>query len=192
MKKIIIVIIVQIIGLTSAFAQSGVRYNMTESISWEIRAGVNSATLTGDHESKKTNGVDIAVFLNLPFLNNIYFQTGNMMSLKYKATFIEIPFWVSYQKELGRIFKFNLSSGVNYGFVGRSGWDDFNISFVSSAGFYIKKFYLGVQFDKGLRDVYHVGYAGYEVDMPWLHDTVYRKLEDAKIRSFSVHTGFRF
>ena len=50
MKKIIIIVFaIKIFVITCAFAQTSVRYNITEDISWEIRFGVNLTTLSSTH-----------------------------------------------------------------------------------------------------------------------------------------------
>ena len=210
MKNIIILIAVYIIGITNVFAQnesdsvktksSFFRFNMKERISYEIRAGLNFSTLSTTipqnsqlqsefGKSQIKTGANIGILANLPFLESIYFQTGLLFTLKSNSLFcIEYPLLISYRKEIANDLKWNLNFGPYVDFIfGGSEFDNGELGLILGTGVYYKKYYVGIQSDFGLTDVYR----GREYNSGnWSN----WHIEDmtAKTRVFSIMVGYKF
>ena len=201
MKNIIILITVFVIGITGVFAQnetdsvktnsSFFRFNMKEKVSYEIRAGVNFSTLsTSRPESNPvTQGMNIGVLANLPFLESIYFQTGLLFTLKSNSLFcVEHPLLISYRKNISPSLDWSLNGGGYIGYIfGGEEFDNGEFGLILGTGVYHKKWYGGIQFDFGLTDVYQ----GRWVDTNSMSG---RHFEDmvAKTSVFSIMAGYRF
>ena len=199
MKTIIILISVYIIGLTSVFAQNeSTKFNMKEKISYEIRVGLSYSTLSTTipesspslqsefEENQNTLGTNIGVLANLPFLENIYFQTGIMLSVRkiYSSVGFELPFIISYRKDITQDLKWNLNGGGSFGIMARNN-DEFyagEFAFILGTGFYYKKWHLGLQSDFGLNNIF----KGRELSLWAKEDMI------AKTRALSIMAGYKF
>ncbi|KAA6303285.1 MAG: hypothetical protein EZS26_000522 [Candidatus Ordinivivax streblomastigis] len=220
MKKIILLIAVFAIGTASAFAQ---KFNMKDKISYEIRAGVNFSQLSiscdiPNNKIQQTEslspGINIGVLVNLPFLENIDFQTGLFGSIKDGFYELEYPFFISYHQDIKPQLKWNLYAGphldllydfpVSYDDVLNDvlntdddyyfgDYQPFELGFSVGTGFYYKKMYLGIQYDMGLRNITSSDYEldGYRYYDNQNHQWKYIPVT-TKLSSFSVNIGYKF
>jgi len=192
MKNFIIFIAVYITFITSAFAQNEIdsvkmqdsffRFNTKEKVSYEIRAGVNFAFMSFDVPANVNidflgkrftgkgvqPGYNIGLLVDMPFLENIYFQTGLFLTGKgvhanyeeAKPVYcLENPFLISYRKDISRQFKLDLNVGMYI----ESDW--MNEAFlayglVGGVGLRHNKWYYGIRYDLGLTSK-EVGYWAY-------------------------------
>jgi hypothetical protein len=205
MKNIILLIAVFSIGTASASAQSDsvkeknnfFRFNMKEKISYEILTGVNFSNISTniptddgfrEYYEKHYIGLNLGVLVNLPFLENIYFQTGLLLSKMDKSlSGIEYPFLISYNRNIKPNLKWNLNVGpyVNYIWGKHTYYDDEisdnEFGLIVGTRIYYKKIYLGMQYNLGLTGgfVMNYHYSPYPYDI------------NAKFNSFSVNIGYK-
>jgi len=182
MKKMIILIAIYTVGMASVFAQtesdsvktgnSFFRFNMKEKVSYEIRTGINVAILPAEISDftgeKLRPGWNIGVLANLPFVENVYFQTGlffsgkgafaviyNFESRITQRLHLELPFSISYRHNMTKKLKLEF----NFGTYGETDFDDnFALGLIFGSGLCYKKWYYGIRYDLGLTNK-DVGYV---------------------------------
>ena len=185
---------------------------MKEKISYEIRAGLNFASLSVDiPQSNITNiyagqnpdftgkgiqqGYHIGLLVNLPFLENIYLQTGLFLTTKgvfvyyaekgvKPAYYLECPFLISYRQDINRKLKWDLNCGMYYEsdiWVQDNG---FAYGLILGAGLYHNRWYYGMRYDIGLTNK-QIGM--WYIDNNWNSKSLYDKNN-----VLSVSVGYKF
>ena len=173
MKNLIIFIIIYTIGTINVFAQSETdnvktknnffRFNTKEKVSYEIRAGVNFSSLydiptVGFAGKKMRSGGILGLLIDLPFLENVYFQTGllffsgknvdiyNLSGLNFavgeKYIFgFEHPFLISYRQDITKHLKWDLNLGMYF-----QGDANFSYGAIGGTGLHYNRWYCGIQY----------------------------------------------
>jgi len=173
MKNQIIFVIIYTIGIINVFAQSETdnvktksnffRFNTKEKVSYEIRAGVNfSSSLdipsVGFTGKRMQPGGTLGLLIDLPFLENVYFQTGLLFfsgkdvsfeyygytnfSVREKYVFgFEHPFLISYRQDITKHLKWDLNLGAYF-----QGDANFSLGAIGGTGLHYNRWYCGIQY----------------------------------------------
>lgn len=159
-------------------------------LTWGVRAGMNLSSLGGDVESDSKVGFKAGVSADINIVNSFSISTGLFYSMegfkakggddKFTAGYLNLPIYASYRLNFAEESQLQVNFGpyLAYGLHGEDNYFDafkrFNMGLGVGAGYTLKSWYLGLDYQFGLTNIADVSGAS------------------VKTSNFSISLGYNF
>lgn len=174
MKKIFLAAFAAICALSASAQTFWSSESPEQKVTWGIRAGLNVANLrVKDGDSKSRTSFLAGVSADFNLVESFSINSGLFYTDKgckdFSASFIELPIYASYRLNFAEASQLQVNFGpyIDYGVAGDAFKDDndgkrFQMGLGLGAGYTIKKFYIGLQYQWGLTEIYKDSKAHYD------------------------------
>ncbi len=160
-------------------------------LTWGVRAGMNLSSLGGDAETDSKIGFKAGVSADINIVNSFAISTGLFYSMQgfepkgdgygMTAGYLNLPIYASYRLNFAEASQLQINFGpyLAYGLHGDDHYFDmvkrFDMGLGVGAGYTLKRWFLGIDYQFGLMDINDMGGDG-----------------TIKNNNFSVTIGYNF
>lgn len=139
-------------------------------VTWGVRAGMNFSSVGGDAETDSKIGFKAGVSADIAIVSSFYINTGLYYSMQgyepkgngdgVTAGYLNLPIYASYRLNFAEASQLQINFGpyLAYGLHGDDDYFDgvkrFDMGLGVGAGYTLKRWYLGIDYQFGLMNIY--------------------------------------
>ncbi len=171
MKKFLVAAVAAVAAFTaSAQVTFWDNSSVDQRLTWGVRAGMNLSSVGGDFKTDSKIGFKAGVSADIAIVQSFYVSTGLYYSMQgyepkgggdgVTAGYLNLPIYASYRLNFAEASQLQINFGpyLAYGLHGDDHYFDgckrFDMGLGVGAGYTLKRWYLGVDYQFGLMNIY--------------------------------------